>query len=68
MIYRRYAHGVLLDYEALWLDLGKPAVSTMRKHCQPVACDVATHVLLFDADEAKEQMAKVRRRVRHRVS
>ena len=66
MIYRRYLLGVLMDYEALWVHIGKPGVSTMRKHCQPVACDVATHVLLFDADESKEQMAKVRRRARHR--
>jgi len=67
MIYRRYARGVLLDYEALWVDLGQPAVSTMRKHCHPVACDVATRQLLFDADESKERMAKVRRRARHRA-
>jgi hypothetical protein len=66
MIYRPHARGVLMDYEALWLHTGKPGVSTMRKHCQPVACDVATRQLLFDADESQERMAKVKRRARHR--
>jgi hypothetical protein len=56
----RYSGDVILvDYEGLWVHSGRRAISTIRRYCEPIACDVATHLLLFDANASKETLARV---------
>lgn len=66
MIYRPAGDRVLMDYEALWVHCGQPAMSTLRAKCAPVACDLRTRLLLFDADDSAEIMRAVKRRAPHR--
>jgi hypothetical protein len=32
---------------------------SVSRHCAPIACDVRTHALLYDVDEAFEQLKAV---------
>lgn len=34
----------------------------VRRHCEPVACDVETHALLYDADHAHDTFREIPRR------
>jgi hypothetical protein len=36
----------------------------VRRHCRPIACDVATHALLFDLEEACSLLKPLSRRFR----
>jgi hypothetical protein len=65
MIYRRDGERVLMDHEALVIDNGYRPVSTIRAKCSPIACDVVTHVLLYDADDSAMILAKIARRKAH---
>jgi hypothetical protein len=55
----------LMDCEALAVQLRRP-VSTIRAHCEPIAADVATRRLLFDADAMAERLASIKQRAPHR--
>lgn len=56
----RYAGDVILvDYEGLWVHSGRRAIATIRRHCEPIACDVKTRLLLFDAEESKARLASI---------
>ncbi len=57
---------VLVDYEALWVHVGRRPIPTIRAHCQPIACDLTTHRLLFDAADSVLRLSTVRTRKPHR--
>lgn len=59
MIARYETDIILVDYEGLWVHSGRRPIATIRRHCEPIACDVATHLLLFDAEESKTRLASV---------
>lgn len=61
MIARLLPDGSLYDQEALSVDLGL-SVRTVRRRCEPVACDVASRAPLYDPDAAGEVLASVRAR------
>jgi hypothetical protein len=65
VIARYEADRILVDYEGMWVHSGRRPIATIRRYCEPVACDVATHRLLFDADVSKERLAAVKRRAPH---
>lgn len=58
MIVRYAGQRTLIDCEALATQLGRP-VATIRAHCVPVASDLATRRLLFDADQAVSILAVI---------
>lgn len=61
MIFRPVARDVVyVDRAALAASLRRP-VSTIRDHCHPLACDVRTHALLYDAAKCEEALAAVPR-------
>lgn len=66
MITRFVAALVLVDYEALWVHVGQRAIPTIRAHCPAVACDLATHRLLYDAEDSVGRLARVKTRKPHR--
>lgn len=59
MIARREGDAFLVDYEGLWAYTGRRAISTIRRHCEPVACDVTTKLLLFDAEQSHARLSAV---------
>lgn len=64
MIVRRVASNlVLIDRQGLSQWLRRP-VATIRVHCRPVACDVATRRALYDVEACQAQLGDIQRRVR----
>jgi len=59
MIVRHHGNLTLMDLEALTIQLGRRAPATIRKHCQPIASDIATRRHLYNADQAITQMAQI---------
>lgn len=59
MIVRHYGNLTLMDIEALVVQLGRRAPATIRKHCTPIASDIATRRHLYNADEANTRMADI---------
>lgn len=59
MIVRHHDGLTLMDLEALTIQLGRRAPATIRKHCTPIASDIATRRHLYNADEAMTRMADV---------
>ena len=55
----------LLNYAALWAHTGRRPIATLRAHCQPIACDLTTRQLLYDADQATAALAQVKTRRPH---
>lgn len=66
MIVRYLEDADLGDYEALWVASERRPIATIRAHCDPVACDVATRRLLFDLGESVAKLAQVGKRRPHR--
>lgn len=65
MIVRWDGDAVLLDVQGLWAHCGRRPISTIRRYCEPIACDVATKVHLYDADDSAERLKSVKRRASH---
>ena len=65
MIARFQGDTILVDYEGLWIHSGRRAISTIRRYCEPVACDVATRLLLFDAEASKDRLSRIPQRAPH---
>ncbi|MER5608245.1 hypothetical protein AB0F93_00545 [Micromonospora tulbaghiae] len=52
---------LLLDQVAVQIHFGV-SERTVRRRCEPVACDIATGVQLYDQQDAAERLAGVRAR------
>jgi hypothetical protein len=61
VIVRQLEDADLYDQEALAVETGV-SKRTVRRKCEPVACDVATRAPLYDADAAGEVLGRVRPR------
>ncbi|HZM83786.1 MAG TPA: hypothetical protein VFC19_49340 [Candidatus Limnocylindrales bacterium] len=59
MIVRHHDGFTLMDIEALTIQLGRRAPATIRKHCTPVASDIATRRHLYNADQSIVRMASI---------
>lgn len=59
MVVRRVEGRVLVDYEALWVHVGRRSPATIRKHCPTVGTDEETGLLLYDAEQSKAILAGI---------
>lgn len=59
----RLEHGRLLASRQVCAKLAERNVDQVRRHCSPVACDVASRMPLYDPDEAVPVLTALRRRV-----
>lgn len=62
MIVRHLPDGELYDQEALATE-NEVSVRTVRRRCDPVACDVATRAPLYDPDDAGVALGSVQPRI-----
>lgn len=65
-IARSTPDGWLMNYEALWAHTGRRPIATIRAHCVPIACDLRTRQLLYDATDSAARLAGVKARAPHR--
>lgn len=62
MIWREHQDRLVADVEAISIGQQHRPPQTIRARCEPIACDVASRVQLYDVEAAVQTLAAIPRR------